>query len=80
MGKAFAQYAGRTTLLIAGIVALTIVIPLGIQAVISAGCAVLAGILSARYLAEVLGGLTGDTYGAVTEITELVVLFVFIMY
>lgn len=79
MGKAFAQYADRTTLLIAGVVALIIIIPLGIQAVISAGFAVLAGILSARYLAKVLGGLTGDTYGAVTEITELMALLVFII-
>jgi adenosylcobinamide-GDP ribazoletransferase len=79
MGKAFAQYAGRTTLVIAGIIALITIIPFGMQAAISAGSAVLAGVLSARYFAKVLGGLTGDTYGAITEITELVALLVFII-
>lgn len=79
MGKAFAQYAGRTTLLIATVAALAIVIPFGLQASISAGGAVLAGIVSARYFAKVLGGLTGDTYGAVTELTELMALLMFVI-
>lgn len=79
MGKAFAQYAGRTTLLIAALVALIIVIPFGIHASISVGGAILAGVLSARYFAKVLGGLTGDTYGAVTELTELMALLAFVI-
>lgn len=79
MGKAFAQYADRTTLMIAFAVALAVVVPFGLQAAISAGGAVLAGMLSARYFANVLGGLTGDTYGAITELTELVALLVFVI-
>lgn len=79
MGKAFAQYAGRSTLLIAAIVALVIVIPLGLTAVVSAGAAVVAGVLAARYFTNVLGGLTGDTYGAVTYLTELMALLVFVI-
>ena len=79
MGKAFAQYANRATLCITAAVAVAVVIPLGLQASISAGGAVLAGILTARYLAKVLGGLTGDTYGAVTEFTELVALLLFVI-
>ncbi len=79
MGKAFAQYAGRTTLCIAVAVTMAVVIPLGIQAAISAGGAILAGIVAARYLANVLGGLTGDTYGAVTELTELIALLIFVL-
>ncbi|HWR43295.1 adenosylcobinamide-GDP ribazoletransferase [Sporomusa sp.] len=79
MGKAFAQYAGRRTLIIAIIAALVIVIPMGLQASISTGIAALAGVLSARYFANVLGGLTGDTYGAVTELTELMALLVFVI-
>lgn len=79
MGKAFAQYADRTTLCITAAVAVAVVIPLGLQALICAGGAVLAGILTARYLAKILGGLTGDTYGAVTELTELVALLLFVI-
>ncbi|TWH48343.1 adenosylcobinamide-GDP ribazoletransferase [Sporomusa sp. KB1] len=79
MGKAFAQYAGRATLGIAAVVAIAVVAALGIRASISAGGAVVAGILTARYLATVLGGLTGDTYGAVTELTELAVLLLFVI-
>jgi adenosylcobinamide-GDP ribazoletransferase len=79
MGKAFGQYAGRSTLVIAVIAALVIVIPLGLTAAASAGAAVLAGVLSARYFAGVLGGLTGDTYGAVTYLTELMALLVFVI-
>ena len=79
MGKAFAQYANRTTLLIAAVAAAAAIIPLGLQAVACAGGAVLAGILTARYLAQVLGGLTGDTYGAVTELTELTALLLFVI-
>ncbi|WP_094604647.1 Adenosylcobinamide-GDP ribazoletransferase [Sporomusa silvacetica DSM 10669] len=79
MGKAFAQYAGRATLGITAVVAIAVVAALGIRASISAGGAVVAGILTARYLANVLGGLTGDTYGAVTELTELAVLLLFVI-
>ncbi|WP_425060753.1 Adenosylcobinamide-GDP ribazoletransferase [Sporomusa carbonis] len=79
MGKAFAQYAGRTTLVIAAVIALLIVASLGIQASVSAGAAVLMGVLAARYLTNVLGGLTGDTYGAVTELTELAALLIFVI-
>lgn len=79
MGKAFAQYAGRTTLAIAAVIALAVIVPLGTEAIISAGGALFIGILAARYFANVLGGLTGDTYGAVTELTELAALLLFVM-
>ena len=79
MGKAFAQYAGRATLGVTAVVAIAVVAALGIRASISAGGAVVAGILAARYLATILGGLTGDTYGAVTELTELAVLLLFVI-
>lgn len=79
IGKAFAQFAGRTTFLIAAVVALVVVTPLGSKALLSAGAAVLVGVLSAKYLAGVLGGLTGDTYGAVTEVAELTSLLSFLL-
>ncbi|WP_371371359.1 adenosylcobinamide-GDP ribazoletransferase [Sporomusa aerivorans] len=79
MGKAFAQYAGKATLFITALMALLIIVPFGLQASVCAGVAVLAGVVSARYFASVLGGLTGDTYGAVTELTELMALLVFVV-
>ncbi|WP_371368803.1 Adenosylcobinamide-GDP ribazoletransferase [Sporomusa rhizae] len=79
MGKAFAEYAGRNALFVAAITALVIIIPLGLQAMISAGVAIMFGLAAARYFAKVLGGLTGDTYGAVTELTELITLLVFVI-
>lgn len=79
IGKAFAQFAGRTTVVIAAVFALAVVAPFGLKALLSAGAAALAGVLSARYLAGVLGGLTGDTYGAVTEFAELTTLLVFVL-
>lgn len=79
MGKAFAEYAGRNALFVAAIIALVIIIPFGLQAVISAGAAIMFGMVAARYFAKVLGGLTGDTYGAVTELTELIALLVFVI-
>lgn len=32
-----------------------------------------------RYVSNLIGGLTGDVYGATAEIGELVVLFVFVL-
>lgn len=78
MGKAFAEYAGRSTLIMAASAALLMIIPLGTQATIIGAGAALFGVLAARYIANVLGGLTGDVYGAITELTELAVLLFFV--
>ena len=32
-----------------------------------------------RYVSHLLGGLTGDVYGATTELGEFVVLFIFVI-
>ncbi len=77
MGKIFADMADKETLVIAGVTTLALVVPWG-QAAIAAlvaglGCAWLIG----RWLTSQLGGLTGDTYGAIETLTETVVLLVF---
>lgn len=77
MGKIFADMADKETLVIAGGTTLALVVPWG-QAAIAAlvvglGCAWLIG----RWLTSQLGGLTGDTYGAIETLTETVVLLVF---
>ncbi len=78
IGKAFAEYAGRTTLYIALVLTLLLVVPLGRHAVIAGGTAILFAFVFCRYVTQLLGGMTGDVYGAVTELTEAMVLFVFL--
>ena len=77
MGKIFAEMADRETVLLAAAVTLVFVVPWG-QAAIAA---LLIGLgfawLVATWLTHKLGGLTGDTYGAIETLTETVVLLVF---
>ena len=76
MGKAFAMYAGKNALAFASLCTLLLVVPWGMFAI----AALLAGSLFAigfnRYVTRLLGGVTGDTYGTVAVLTELVVLLV----
>jgi len=79
IGKAFAEFAGRRTLIIAGMFALICLLPLGLPAVINWAVTGVFAIVFCRGISKTLGGLTGDVYGAVTEITELVVLAMFLL-
>ena len=42
--------------------------------------ALLANYILNRYITKHLGGTTGDTYGFVTELTEVVILFVCVLF
>ncbi|HML86886.1 MAG TPA: adenosylcobinamide-GDP ribazoletransferase [Methylomusa anaerophila] len=77
MGKAFAQYAGRPALYLAFFFSFILIVPLGKLAIISLTASVLCCMVVARYVTSILGGLTGDVYGAITELGELVTLAVF---
>ena len=79
IGKAFAQYSGRYSLLFAVVTALLFVLPLGITAGVSLAAVVLFSLAFCRRMTKTLGGLTGDVYGALTEISGLVVLAVFLL-
>ncbi len=79
IGKAFAAYAGRSALYVAAATAALLVAPLGPAALAALAAAVLFAAAFGRYATRALGGLTGDTYGAVTELTEVVVLFIFVL-
>lgn len=79
IGKAFAAHAGRSALYIAAVTAALLVVPLGPVALVALAAAVLFAVVFSRYVTQALGGLTGDTYGAVTELTEVVVLFIFVI-
>ena len=71
IGKLFAEFAGGSTLVIAGISGVAMLSMSG-WIVLGAGLsALISGVLFARFASKRLGGLTGDLYGAVTEITEL---------
>lgn len=71
LGKGFAQYSATNDFLLAIISGLILVSLAGWIAVTGALLGIAAGLLFARSACRTLGGLTGDLYGAVTELTEL---------
>lgn len=75
MGKAFAQYADRNTAFTAAAFTILACLAAGVPAAVTGLAAVAASLFISRYITNVLGGLTGDAYGAVSELTELLVLF-----
>ncbi|EAX47814.1 cobalamin 5'-phosphate synthase [Thermosinus carboxydivorans Nor1] len=79
IGKAFAQYAGKRALYIATVFTLLLIIPFGRAAVFSLVAGLVFAVLFGRYVTRIIGGLTGDIYGAITEMTEALTLFVFII-
>lgn len=78
IGKAFAQYADKYTLYIAATMTLLLIVLVGKQAILSLGIVSLCTMLFARYATKLVGGLTGDIYGALSELAEIIVLFVFL--
>ncbi|HWR40047.1 MAG TPA: adenosylcobinamide-GDP ribazoletransferase [Patescibacteria group bacterium] len=80
MGKAFAVYAGRPTQIFAVLSAALLLAPLGWPAVAGGVSAALFALLFGRYVSCRLGGLTGDVYGAVAELSEVVVLVAFAVW
>lgn len=78
MGKAFAQYADKKSLIFATVSTFIFIVPLGSIAIISMASIVIFATLFCKYITKLLGGLTGDVYGALTELSEVIVLFVFL--
>lgn len=74
MGKAFAKYAGKHALAFALLCTMALVLPLGTGAALALTVGLLFGLCFNRYVTGILGGVTGDTYGAAAVLTELVVL------
>lgn len=77
LGKAFYQCSHYQTLFVAGIIALLLLVPLGTMALMSAAVGVVFAVSFCQYVSKKLGGLTGDVYGAVIELTEIVALVTF---
>lgn len=74
IGKMFQLCANRETLLVAAGCAVICLLPFGIPALICGLGAVCGALYLGRYVTRMLGGLTGDVYGAITETIELLVL------
>lgn len=79
IGKAFAALAGRKALYIAAALTVVCVVPWGPAARAALAVAAVFAVAAGRYVCARLGGLTGDIYGAVTELTEVLVLAIFIL-
>ncbi|MDQ0203191.1 adenosylcobinamide-GDP ribazoletransferase [Pectinatus haikarae] len=83
LGKAFADYAGKKSLFWVFITVL-VFLPAAYANMYHAAAALLGVIVFAllfcRHVTAKLGGLTGDVYGAVTELSELLVLLIFAVH
>jgi len=78
MGKAFAQYADKKSLIFATVSTFIFTVPLGSIAIISMASIAIFTAFFCKYITKILGGLTGDVYGALTELSEVIILFVFL--
>ena len=74
LGKAFAAYAPPRTLALGFLAALPPVLIGGFLYLTLLGTAIAASLILNTYIVQHLGGVTGDTYGAVTESSELLLL------
>lgn len=74
LGKAFAEYAGPGTLCTALAWTLIFTVPFGWAGICCMAVAGGVALALARYVHGLLGGLTGDTYGFIIELTEVAVL------
>ena len=70
-GRVFAAYARPIHLVPASLISVLACLPTGVHSLMWLAIATLVGALFAAWLARRLGGLTGDTYGAISEIAEI---------
>lgn len=80
LGKAFSECSGRWAFPVAALLTFALVAPLGWLAILTCLSACLLGFGLARWLSGKLGGLTGDTYGAVNEVTQAAVLLFWLFF
>ena len=78
LGKVFYDCSHRQTVVVGGIIALLLLVPLGKIALMSAAGGIGVAILFCEYVKKKLGGLTGDVYGAIVELTEIIALLAFL--
>ena len=86
MGKAFAKYTTRRTIILAAVEATLLLLPLIFIGSSFLICASLASVIAlvmtikfARFSTEKIGGVTGDIYGAITTLAEMFALITFLL-
>lgn len=79
LGKAFHEYSSTKDMLLASFFTCLLSILLGTIAIIAYILTTFIMYTFNRYVSRLLGGLTGDVYGATTELGEFVVLFIFVL-
>jgi adenosylcobinamide-GDP ribazoletransferase len=80
LGAAFHQAVTTERLLVAGIIALVIVLVLGqLIGLLVWMAATVTALLLGFWITRSIGGLTGDSYGAIEEVVEVVALLVLVM-
>lgn len=86
MGKAFAQFTTRRTIIFAAVEAILLLLPLMFISEIFLICAAAASFVAlivawkfARFSTEKIGGVTGDIYGAITTLAEMFALITFLL-
>ncbi len=81
IGKLFSEYTSRRDFVYALVLSIVLLLPLMVyhhRVVASFAVSLLFGVVFLRYASSKLNGLTGDVYGAAAELTEVVVLLVFL--
>lgn len=79
MGKAFAAYRSRFAVPVATVFALIPALYFGFIYLLLSGVSLLLGLYLNRWIVRKIGGTTGDTYGFVTEVTEVVIALLFLL-
>ena len=74
MGKSFALYSSKQALRQSFIFTIAPCLYFRYDYIILVGIGMLVALLMNRYIQKKIGGVTGDTYGAVTECSELIIL------
>ena len=72
IGKAFAQFTNKHTLLTAAIFTITVGILSGLKTLLVLLAVIIFTVVLSKYITKILGGLTGDVYGAVNELADVV--------
>lgn len=78
MGKAFGRYASRRSCFLILLYTAAILALSGWQALLAVGAAGVFTLWFGRYATGLLGGLTGDVYGTICTISELIVLMAYL--
>lgn len=79
IGKAFAAFRSRHAVLIGLLSSLVPTLYFGASYLMLAGVGLLAGLLLNHWVVVKIGGTTGDTYGCVTEVSEMIMAVFFVI-